>query len=229
MCNFYANRRSVDELQRAFAFPERPNLEPRTVVRPTNVQHVVARGQDDGRHLVPMRWGLVPPWAKDVKTGLTTTNARSETLTVKPMFREPFAKGRRCLVPLDGFFEFSGPKGAKQPHLFRPRDGRVLAFAGLWERWRGPKEAPLDTPLLSYTFATTRANAVMDPIHDRMPVLLAGPDAWDLWLSPDASETDLIGLLRPAPDELLETFPVARDLLRLKEPGPEALAPLNSA
>ena len=229
MCNFYTRRLTVDELSRAFGFPERPNLEPRIVVRPTNVEHVVAVGQDGGRHLVPMRWGLVPPWAKDLKTGLTTTNARSETITEKGMFAQPFRKGRRCLVVLDGFFEFSGPKGAKQPHLFRPREGGFMVFAGLWEQWRGPREAPLDEPLLSYTFATTTANAVMAPLHHRMPVLLTSREAQDLWLSQDADEADLLALLRPAPDDLLEVFPIGRELLRLNEPGPEALERLNSA
>lgn len=176
-----------------------------------------------------MRWGLIPAWAKDIKTGLTTTNGRAETITEKPMYHQPFRKGRRCLAPVDGFFEFTGPKGHKQPHLFRPRDGRIMALAGLWEQWRGPKEAPLPEPLLSYTIATTAANATMAPVHDRMPVLLTTPEQWDLWLSLDADETDLLALLHPASDDLLETFPVTRELLKLKEPGAEVLAPINSA
>lgn len=124
---------------------------------------------------------------------------------------------------------FSGPKGAKQPHLFRPREGGFIVFAGLWEQWREPKEGPLDKPLLSYTFATTTANAVMAPLHHRMPVLLATRGAQDRWLSQDADEGDLLALLRPAPDDLLEVYPIGRELLKLKEPGSEALERLNSA
>ena len=132
-------------------------------------------------------------------------------------------RGRRCLVPCDGFFEFTGPKGQKQPWLFKPRDDRVMAFAGLWEQWRGPKDAPLAEPLLSFSIATTSPNATVAPIHDRMPVLFTREAEWDAWLSPDAAPDELIKMLVPAPDDLLDAFPVTRDLLRTKEPGPELL------
>lgn len=229
MCNYYARRLSVDELQRIFLFPERPNLPPRTVVRPTDSESVVAIGKDGGRHFVAMRWGLVPFWAKDMKIGATMTNARAETILAKAAFREPLRRGRRCLVPVDGFFEFTGPKGAKQPHYFVPRDGGVLAFAGLWDRWRGPRDAPLSEPMLSYTIATTSANALMAPVHDRMPVLLSCARQWERWLSPEAGEAELLALLQPPPDDLLTTYPVSRDLLKLADPGPELLEAPNSA
>src|SRR5271154_847494 len=116
MCNYYDRHRDIARLQQAFLFAELPNHEPRYVVRPTNTERVVAIGKDGGRHFTPMRWGLVPPWASDLKMGLTLFNARSETIPEKRTFSVPFTKGRRCLVPVDGFFEFSGSKGAKQPH-----------------------------------------------------------------------------------------------------------------
>jgi len=225
MCNYYDRHRDPRNLQAMFRFPELPNMEPRYVVRPTNTERVVI-WQNGGRHLVSMRWGLVPFWTNDVKTGLTMYNAQSETILEKRSFSEPLRRGRRCLVPVDGFFEFTGERGGKQPHYFKPRDDRMMAFAGLWESWRGPLDAPLDEPLLSFTFATCAPNAVVVPIRSRMPVLLSTPEEWDAWLSPDAEPLALTDLLRPAPDVLLETFPVTRELLKIKEPGPEVLMPV---
>lgn len=226
MCNYYSRRRDPSRLVIDLHVKgELPNMEPRYVVRPTNTERVVAVGQDGERHLVPMRWGLVPPWAPDVKTGLTMFNARSETIPVKASFKSPFTKGRRCLVPVDGFFEFSGEKGHKQPWYIKPRDDRLMTFAGLWESWRGPK----GDPLLSYTIATTEPNAVLASIHDRMPVLLTEPAQWDLWLDPKADLAEVTAFLRPAPDDLLEAIPVTRELLKIKDPGPEILAPVQLA
>ena len=154
MCNFFTRHREPRNLRGAFRFPELPNDPPRWVVRPTDTERVVAVGKDGQRHAVPMRWGLVPYWAKDVKTGLTLFNWQSETVMQKNTFAEPFKHGHRCLVPCDGFFEFTGPKGKKQPWLFKRRDDQVMAFAGLWEQWHGPKGAPLAEPLLSFSIAT---------------------------------------------------------------------------
>jgi putative SOS response-associated peptidase YedK len=230
MCNYYGRHRPSSELQRAFGFVDPlPNQEPRYVVRPTDTERVVAIGKDGARHFPAMRWGLVPYWANDTKTGLTLFNARAETLLEKKVFAEPFNRGRRCLIPVDGFFEFTGPKGAKQPHYFKPKDDRIMAFAGLWESWRGPKDAPLPEPLLSYTLITTTPNTVAAPIHNRMPVLLAESAAWDAWLDPKSDSDGLLKMLTPAPDELLEVYPVTRELLRRKELDASVLAPVALA
>jgi putative SOS response-associated peptidase YedK len=173
-----------------------------------------------------MRWGLVPPSSWDIKTGLTLFNARAETIQEKRIFAEPFSKGRRCLVPVDGFYEFTGPKGAKQPHLFRPRDGRIMAFAGLWESWRIRGSTPSDQPLLSDSIITTEPNTVAPPIHNRMPVVFTEPQWWDAWLDPTAQPDELMKMLTPAPDDLLETYPVTRDLLRMKALDASVLAPV---
>lgn len=227
MCNYYECHRNIDQVRDAFRFTDLPNdYEPRYLIRPTSTERVVAVGQEGARRFIPMRWGLVPFWAKDTKTGLTLFNARSETIPTSRTFATPFNKGRRCLIPVDGFYEFSGPKGAKQPHLFKPRDGRVMAFAGLWESWRGSKEAPLAEPLLSYTLATTAPNVTVAPIHNRMPVLLTEAADWDAWLDHATSADRLEAMLRPAPDDLLETHPVSRELLRLKELDANILQPM---
>lgn len=227
MCNFYARYRELRNLQATFKFPELPNDPPRYVVRPTDTERVVAVGKDGGRHAVPMRWGLVPWWAKDLKTGLTLFNWQSETVLSKSAFVEPFTRGRRCLVACDGFFEFTGAKGEKQPWLFKPKDDRVMAFAGLWERWRGPKNAPLAEPLLSFSIATCAPNATVAQFHNRMPVLFTRGEEWDAWLNPVAKPDDLRQMLLPAADDLLDAIPVSRDLLRVKEPGAELLKPTN--
>jgi|SRR5665213_348371 len=228
MCNFFTRHREPCSIQAAFRFPELPNDPPRWVVRPTDTERVVAVGKDGQRHAVPMRWGLVPHWAKDIKTGLTLFNWQSETVTQKSAFAEPFKRGHRCLVPCDGFFEFTGPKGQKQPWLFKPRDDRVMAFSGLWEQWHGPKDAPLAEPLLSFSIATCGPNVTVAPIHNRMPVLFAGEAEWNVWLDPEAASAELIQLLAPADGDLLEVYPVTRDLLKIKEPGPSALAAVAS-
>lgn len=186
----------------------------------------MAIGKDGARHFPAMRWGLVPPGSPDIKTSLTLFNARAETIREKRIFADPFAKGRRCLVPVDGFYEFTGPKGTKQPHLFKPKDGRIMAFAGLWESWRGPREAPLEQPLLSYTFITTEPNALAASIHNRMPVVFTDPRWWDAWLDPSSRADELVKMLQPAPDDLLEVFPVTRDLLKIKAPDASVLEPI---
>ncbi len=227
MCNFYSRHKDPRRLVVTLEVdePELPNMEPRYVIRPTDVERVVAVGKDGKRHLVPMRWDLVPPTTEDIKKKPLLTNARAETILQKGIFSAPLRKGRRCLVPLDGFFEFSGAKGNKQPHYIKARDDRLMAFAGLWDMWKGPKDAPLPEPLLSYTFATCEPNAVVALIHNRMPVLLTDKQQWNLWLSSEATEGALTGLLKPAPDDLLVAFKVTRELLKVKEPGPDVLEP----
>jgi len=230
MCNYYSRHRPASELQATFGFVDPiPNLEPRYVVRPTDTERVVAIGKDGARHFPAMRWGLVPAWAEDIKTGLTLFNVRAETLRNKRAFAAPFDKRRRCVVPVDGFFEFTGERGAKQPWYFKPRDGRLMAFAGIWESWTGPRDAPLAEPLISFSVATTAPNATVVPIHARMPVLLTEDADWDAWLDPASAPDRLVKMLAPADDDLLEVFPVTRDLLKIKMPDASVLEPVSVA
>ncbi len=154
------------------------NLQPRYNIAPTTMIDVVRAGEQ-GRELVSMRWGLAPLWwKKPLKELPATFNARAETVAEKPMFRDAF-KRRRCIIPASGFYEWTGGKKDRQPHLFTAADGSpVLAFAGLWDRWRDPATGE---DLLTATIIVSGANAWMTPYHDRMQVLLA-PGDFDAWL-----------------------------------------------
>jgi putative SOS response-associated peptidase YedK len=160
------------------------------------------------RVLMPFRWGLVPWWSKDAKSGSRLFNARSETVATRASFREAFRE-RRIIVPADGFYEWRKTKtGAKQPHYFTRADGAPMAFAGLAERWR-PKDAPPGTPYLrSCTVITAPGGADMDGIHDRMPVILDAA-TFDLWLDPANEDSEALrALLRPPPAGTVVHHPV---------------------
>jgi putative SOS response-associated peptidase YedK len=221
---------------------------PRWNVAPTDgVLAVATRVRKDvaepRRRLTDYRWGLVPSWAKDPAVGMRAFNARAESLLERPAFRTALAK-RRCLVPADAFYEWEkvaagGRVVRRQPWCFTAADGGLLAFAGLWEAWRSPVEedpqafAPgagwHDHWLLSCTVITTAANAVVEPLHDRMPVILQRRD-WATWLEPAPLDRgDLSALLQPAPAELLCSYPVSPAVNNTRSDGPELVAPLLPA
>ncbi len=176
--------------------------EPSWNVAPTDeVLGVRDRPQKDGgapvRTLMTFRWGLIPWWSKDAKSGSRLFNARGETVATRASFREAFRE-RRIIVPADGFYEWRRLKtGGKMPHYFTRADGAPMAFAGLAERWRD-KAAPKDAPYVrSCTVITASGGADMDGIHDRMPVIL-DPSTFDLWLDPANEDVEgLRALLRP--------------------------------
>ncbi len=200
-------------------------------------------GEDHTRRLLSrLRWGLVPAWAKDPSVGDRMINARAETLTTSSAFQVAFAK-RRCLIPADGFYEWRRvppPPGTKrarrEPFFIHRRDGEPMAFAGLWAVWKVPE--PLvgtigsdDGWLRSCSIVTTEANALLEPVHDRMPVVL--PErAWDEWLDPAPVAGEraavLTQLLVPAPDEWFEMFAVSDRVNRVLEKGPELVRPLDT-
>ncbi len=164
-----------------------------------------------------VRWGLVPSWAESTAIGDKLINARAETIAEKAAYKRAFHR-RRCIVPADAFYEWrpgsstSAKRPPRQPYLVRRRDGEPLAFAGLWEIWRDPAIDDPDAPdawVRSCVIVTTHADAVLEPVHDRMPVVL-GEQSWDPWLDPGTDDfAYLQSLLVPAPDEWLDVYPVS--------------------
>lgn len=170
-----------------------------------------------------MRWGLIPSWADDPAIGNRLINARSETAAEKPSFRSAI-KQRRCLVPVDGFYEWQATgKKTKQPHLIRLKDGQPFALAGLWERWTAPDGELVE----SFTILTTDANAMMQPIHDRMPVILSRED-YDRWLDAGTPLEEIKGLLRQFPADQMENFPVSTVVNNPRNEVPECVQPMGA-
>jgi putative SOS response-associated peptidase YedK len=228
MCGRFVSASSPDEIARYFD-AEAPEalLEPSYNVAPTNDVYAVL---DDGgvRRLDAFHWGLVPIWAKDPRQGSKMINARAETLAAKNAYKPAF-KRRRCIIPADGFYEWKKIPGqkTKQPHFIHRPDGEPLAFAGLWEVWRGPDKQ--GDPLRSCTIVTTSANETMQPLHDRMPVILPA-SAWEEWLDPANDDIETLGkLLVPAPPELIVTHPVSTEVNSVRNKGAELIEPVEPA
>jgi putative SOS response-associated peptidase YedK len=203
MCGRYRlSARHLDGMERWLrtAFPE---FAPRYNIAPSQEVPVVRTGEQ-GYELAMLRWGLVPYWAKDPRTGYRMINARAETLAAKPAFRSAFSR-RRCLIPADGFYEWKQTDGGKQPYDIRMKDGGPFAFAGLWERWRSAAGESVE----SCSIIVTEANELVRPIHDRMPVILA-PESYALWLDPEVTKAEpLQTLLRPYAAERMTASPVS--------------------
>ncbi|MGZ8803348.1 MAG: SOS response-associated peptidase [Mycobacterium sp.] len=200
----------------------------------TNVSTVVKRhtepDDESTRRVRLMRWGLIPVWAKTTEQGGPDTkgplliNARSDKVTTSPAFRTS-VKSKRCLVPMDGWYEWRGERGAKTPFYMYAGDGEPLFMAGLWSTWR-PKGAPKDSaPLLSCTIITTDAAGPLADIHDRMPLTISECD-WDRWLDPDAPVDE--GLLRGHGDlDRIEIREVSRLVNSVRNNGPELIEPVE--
>ena len=204
MCGRYVLTITGKVLAGAFGVDQVPEVEPRYNIAPTQRAPVV-RGDEGRRRMDLVRWGLIPPWAKDPSIGQRLINARAETAAAKPSFRNAIRR-RRCLVPADGFYEWQRTPAGKQPWLIRMADGWPFAMAGLWEIWRPRDGEPLET----FTILTTEPNEVVAPLHDRMPVILP-PGSWDLWLDPSVTDPDrLAPLLAPHPPEGMTAHPVTR-------------------
>ena len=188
------------------------NLPPNYNVCSTDPIDVVTQ-QDGKRDFVRMRWGLVPRWwSKPLKElRAATFNARAETVETKPFFRDAF-KRTRCLIPVSGYYEWQDTPGGKQPWYFTARDGSpALTTAGLWDEWL---DRATDETLKSCTMIITQPNAFVAEVHDRMPVLLSEKD-FEPWLSGEAG----IELFRPAPDEMLQRWPVSKRVNSSKAPA----------
>jgi putative SOS response-associated peptidase YedK len=177
MCGRITLRATPEKIAGLFGV-SKLDYSPRFNIAPTQ-EVLTVRSSQQGRELVPLRWGLIPSWAKDKKIGAALINARAETVAEKPAFRSAF-KHRRCLIPCDGFFEWSRREGGtKVPHYITLRDGGLFAFAGLWEEWEPAEEGKC---VSSCTIITTEANELVRPLHDRMPVILEPGITTSGWL-----------------------------------------------
>jgi putative SOS response-associated peptidase YedK len=178
-----------------------PDLAPRVQIAPGNAVAVItAHGPHRERLLEPMQWGLVPFWARERGRGLI--NARCETAHEKPSFKNSL-KRRRCLIPADGFYEWD--KKTKLPTYFQRTGGSLFAFAGLFDEWISPD----GSPLRSFAILTIAPNALVEKIHDRMPVILSGPDAEDAWLDVQNTPPEGFALLfQPFDEAGMEAYPV---------------------
>jgi len=204
MCGRFTLFEADKILSREFGVFGIPLLSARYNIAPSQpVAAVRATPAGSGREIALFRWGLIPSWSKDAAIGNRLINARAETAREKPSFRNAFRR-HRCLIPANGFYEWQRQERGKQPYYVRMRDERLFAFAGLWDRWESPDKGVIET----CTILTTVANAVLAPIHDRMPVILP-PTKYAQWLDPALPNTDsLVPLLVPFPPEDMLALPV---------------------
>jgi putative SOS response-associated peptidase YedK len=227
--------KAIDEATDAAKEPATPNY---NVAPTTTISTVVKRhaepDDESTRRVRLMRWGLIPPWVKSGEDGAPDTkgpllfNARADKVATSPAFRSS-AKGKRCLVPMDGWYEWrpsgdaGGKKAPKTPFYMHGSDGEPLFMAGLWSTWR-PKDAPKDSkPMLSCTIITTDAAGPLAEIHDRMPLTISERD-WDRWLDPDAPIDE--GLLRGHGDlDRVVVREVSRLVNSVRNNGPELIEP----
>ena len=221
MCGRFSLQTPVPDLAELFeADPSRlGEWSPRYNMAPTD-EVIALRRRAEGRELVPLRWGLIPNWAEDPGSLPLMINARSESLETRRAFRD-LILDRRCAVLADGFYEWRTEGGVKQPYFVRRRDGTPMALAGLWDIWRGP-----DGPVGSCTIVTTDANDLLEPLHDRMPVILEGEGA-QMWLDLDISELTMEPL-KPFDAEALEVFAVSGRVNRVAVDGPACTEPLDA-
>jgi putative SOS response-associated peptidase YedK len=223
---------SADEIAKQFEAQlitkEADNAPANYNVAPTQDVLVVAEHRDDGRMLETMHWGLVPFFAKDKKTSARMINARADGVPDKPAFRRAFTK-HRCIIPADGFYEWQKlDSKTKQPWYFHPKDGGLIAFAGLWEVWHDPNLPEDADPLFSVTIITTDANKDMEDVHDRMPLILKGNDIGE-WLDRENTDKDdLRRLLDVQAPGYLDRYKISTDVNRVSNNGPELLEPLRA-
>lgn len=228
MCGRFARKSTQEVLAEWFdlELEDMPWFVPSYNIAPQSTQPVVRLNRDSGhREMALLRWGLVPFWAKDAKMAYSTINARAEEAASKPAYREAL-KRRRCLVPADAFYEWQrlDPK-TKRPFAFALASGEPYAFAGLWESWR-PKASADAAPLETFTILTTDPNELMEPVHNRMPVILE-PKDYDRWLDPGDPARLPVDLLRPYPAGRMKAWPVSDRVGNVRNNDPALLDSSN--
>jgi putative SOS response-associated peptidase YedK len=224
MCGRFTLRTPAERLVQQFSCVFPADLEPRYNIAPTQaVLAVRCESSSSERRVAPLRWGLIPFWAKEAAIGNRMINARSETVAEKPAFRAAFRR-RRCLVPADGYYEWKKEGRQKQPFRIRLRDETPFGIAGLWESWDDPASGQT---IESCTILTTEANALTREVHERMPVILPR-ERYAEWLAPDLEDARcLLPLLQPFPVEPMQMDPVSTLVNNPRNDSSECVVPLE--
>jgi putative SOS response-associated peptidase YedK len=220
MCGRY-RLSAVERIEERFEAEQTSELHPRYNIAPSQPVPII-RQEDGRRSIAVVRWGLVPFWAKDVSIGYKMINARSETVMEKPAFRNCF-RTRRCLVPADGFYEWSKLQREKRPFHLGMADDSIFAFAGLWDSWKTPDGSPLE----SCTILTTTPNSLVADLHNRMPVILPR-EQYEAWLTPQPCDIATLGaLLLPFDASLMKRYEVGSFVNNPKNESPDCMMPVG--
>jgi putative SOS response-associated peptidase YedK len=224
MCGRYRLSRRKQLIQEYFDTSEEVDWEPRYNIAPSQRVGIIRQDRaKPERRFSLARWGLIPYWAKDSSIGYKLINARSETVTSKPAFREAFER-RRCLIPADGFYEWKREGQTKQPFHFGLQDDSLFAFAGLWDRWKDASGQMVE----SCSILTTTPNSLLADVHNQMPVILS-PEHYDLWLDPGFKRTEAFKeMLSPFDATLMKRYPVSSRVSFVKNDDPECAAALQA-
>lgn len=222
MCARFSQTLTPKQLQEFFNLFRIATVNPRYNVRPKNKSLVIRQTPDGHRVSDSLQWGLVPPWSKDGSGGDKLINCRSETAATKSSFRRAFRE-RRCLVPMNGFFEWTQDGPDRQPWFVSLKSGEPIAVAGLWESWTSPDDDQLET----FTLMMVDSNAFMAEFHDRMPVVLP-KDQWPIWLDPSIQEPEAVQPLMVKSDaDIWQRWPVTQKINGNKYDGPDSLVPIQ--
>jgi putative SOS response-associated peptidase YedK len=224
MCGRYRLSRRKQLVEEYFdTESDEPEWTPRYNIAPSQPVPVIRQNPKEPRRALSlMRWGLIPSWAKDASVAARMINARSETAGMKPAFRDPLTN-RRCLIPADGFYEWSRTGKVKQPYCFEVNDGELFAFAGIWDRWKDPSGSWVKT----CSILTTTPNAVTSAIHDRMPVIL-DPACYDPWLDPGLRDLSVVSdMLKPYDSQVMRCYPISTRINHVANDDEECSAPVE--
>ncbi|WP_228292811.1 SOS response-associated peptidase [Desulfofundulus sp. TPOSR] len=221
ICGRFTLTATPETISKTFCVPFDIPYSPRYNIAPGQAVPVIV-GEESGRLLKAMRWGLIPHWAKDVSIGSKLINARAETVLTKPSFRDSLRYRRRCLVPADGFYEWKREGKKSTPYRIVLPGKEVFAFAGLWDRWDSPEGS-----VFSFTIITTEASESIKEIHDRMPVILSDEEEYVEWLE-TGDFNALRKILRPYEGKL-HVYPVSKLVNSPKNDMPELILEDGSA
>lgn len=223
MCGRFVRYTTPMDLAALYEIQDAPTAEASYNIVPTeSIVTIRLTPEINKKEFALLKWGLVPSWAKDIKIGNKMINARAETVAEKPSFRVALRK-RRCLIIADGFYEWQRSVKPSRPHYFKMKDSIPFAIAGIWEQWEDPDKKVIETCAL----LTTQANELMQPVHDRMPVIL-DPANYDLWLDRSMQEVEkLAHLYSPFSTERMETYEVSTIVNAPKNNDPLCIKPLE--